>query len=291
MEITAAMVKALRQRTGVGMMECKKSLAEARGDVEHAVELLRKSGRAKADDRGARTAAEGVVVLKQDDGAFVLLEVNCETDFVAKDAQFNDFCDKVARAILEHAPRDVATLSQLDAGGIGVEAARLELISKIGENVQVRRFLRMRPAGSCCGAYRHGSRIGVLVDLEGGDAGLARDLAMHVAATRPVCLGRDDAPAELLARERKILTAQAEDSGKPAGIVAKMVEGRLNKYVREIALLEQPFVKDDEQTVGALLGKHSAAVRAFHRYEVGEGIERDKKENFAAEVMAQARGG
>ncbi len=284
------MVKALRDRTGVGMMECKKSLVEARGDVERAVELLRKSGQAKADGRGARTAAEGVVVLERAADAFVLLEVNCETDFVAKDAQFNDFCARVARAILEHAPRDAVALAQLDVGGGDVEAARLELISKIGENVQVRRFLRLQPAGSCCGAYRHGSRIGVLVDVAGGDDELARDLAMHVAATRPLCLTRDDAPAELLARERKILTAQAEDSGKPADIVARMVEGRLDKYIREIALLEQPFVKDGEHTVGALLAGHSAAVLAFHRYEVGEGIER-KKEDFAAEVMAQARGG
>ena len=289
MEITAAMVKALRDRTGVGMMECKKSLAAAHGDVERAVELLRKSGQAKADSRGARTAAEGVVVLERAAGAFVLLEVNCETDFVAKDAQFNDFCGKVARAILEHAPRDVAALSRLDVGGGDVAAARLELIAKIGENVQVRRFLRLEPAGSCCGAYRHGSRIGVLVDVAGGDEALARDLAMHVAATRPLCVTKDDAPAELLAREREILTAQAEDSGKSAPIVARMVEGRLNKYIREIALLEQPFVKDDEQTVGALLARHAAAVRAFHRYEVGEGLEK-KKEDFAAEVMAQARG-
>ena len=202
----------------------------------------------------------------------------------------NDFCGKVARAILEHAPRDVAALARLDVGDADVEAARLDLISKIGENVQVRRFLRLQPGGSCCGAYRHGSRIGVLVDVAGGDDALARDLAMHIAATRPLCVAKDDAPAELLAREREILTARAEDSGKPAAIVARMVEGRLDKYIRGIALLEQPFVKDDERTVGALLGERAAAVRAFHRYEVGEGIEK-KKEDFAAEVMAQARGG
>lgn len=291
MQITAAMVKALREKTGVGMMECKKFLAEAGGDMDRAVELLRKSGQARADRKGGRAAAEGVVLMESAaDGAVVMLEANCETDFVAKDEQFTGFCRKAARAALEHAPADLEALAQLDIGGATVEAARLELVSRIGENIQLRRFLRVQPAGERCGAYLHGTRIGVVVEMDGGDDDLARDVAMHIAASRPLCLSEDDAPAGALEREREILTAQAGQTGKPADIVARIVEGRLQKYLQEIALLKQPFVRDEDQSVGQLLKRHSATVRGFHRYEVGEGIEK-KKENFAEEVMAQVQSG
>ena len=285
------MVKALREKTGVGMMECKKFLAEAGGDMDRAVELLRKSGQARADRKGGRAAAEGIIMMESaDDGAMVMLEVNCETDFVAKDAQFADFCKKTARAAVENAPADVEALAQLDIGGGTVEAVRLELVSRIGENIRLRRFLRVAPAGEHRGAYLHGSRIGVIVDMDGGSEDCARDIAMHIAASRPLCLSEADAPAGVLEREREILAAQAGQTGKPADIVARIVEGRLQKYLREIALLQQPFIKDEDQSVGDLLQRNSATVRGFHRYEVGEGIEK-KKENFAEEVMAQVHSG
>jgi elongation factor Ts len=288
------MVKELRERTGAGMMECKKALVEAGGDMEAAVELMRKSGAAKADKKASRTAAEGVIaVARSDDGrALAIAEINCETDFVAKDENFRAFADQVARTALEAAPADVAALMELPLSGAGqtVEAARLDLVNKIGENVQVRRFERIEVQGDHLGVYLHGTRIGVVVDLEGGDETLARDIAMHIAASRPMCVAEEDVPAEVLEKEKEILTAQAQDSGKPPQIVEKMVQGRLKKFLSEVTLLGQPFVKDPDKSVGKLLREAGAKVKRFLRFEVGEGIEK-KQENFADEVMAQVKGG
>ncbi len=294
MTITASMVKELRERTGAGMMECKKALVEAGGDMEAAVELMRKSGAAKADKKASRTAAEGVIaVARSDEGpSLALLEVNCETDFVAKDAHFRAFAERVARVVLEAAPADVDALMGLPVGGDGqsVEEARLDLINKIGENVRVRRFERIEAQGDRLGVYLHGTRIGVVVDLEGGDETLARDIAMHIAASRPMCVSEEDVSREVLEKEKEILTAQAQDSGKPAQIVEKMVQGRLKKFLSEVTLLGQPFVKDPDKSVGKLLKEAGAKVRRFLRFEVGEGIEK-KQDNFADEVMAQVKGG
>ncbi len=294
MTITASMVKELRERTGAGMMECKKALVEAGGDMEAAVELMRKSGAAKADKKASRTAAEGVIaVARSDDGrALALVEVNCETDFVAKDENFRSFAERVARTVLDASPEDVTRLMalMLAGGDQSVEAARLDLVNKIGENVQVRRFERVQLQGDHLGVYLHGTRIGVVVDLEGGDETLARDIAMHIAASRPMCVAEEDVPADVLEKEKEILTAQAQDSGKPPQIVEKMVQGRLKKFLSEVTLLGQPFVKDPDKSVGKLLKEAGAKVRRFLRFEVGEGIEK-KQENFADEVMAQVKGG
>ncbi len=293
MAITASMVKELRERTGAGMMECKKALVETGGDLEAAVEHLRKSGQAKADKKAGRTAAEGRIVVRQDDSGrtAVLLEVNCETDFVAKDENFTAFAEAVAGRILEDRPADVDALLALsiDDSGKSIEEARKELVAKIGENISVRRFA-VAEADGPLGLYLHGQRIGVAVALEGGDETLARDLAMHVAASRPLCISADELPAEVLDKEREIFTAQAQDSGKPAEIIEKMVEGKLKKFIKEVTLLGQPFVKDPDQTVEQLLKGAGATVVQMVRLEVGEGIEK-KQENFADEVMAQVKGG
>ncbi len=293
MAITASMVKELRERTGAGMMECKKALVETNGDLEAAVEHLRKSGQAKADKKAGRTAAEGRIVIRQDDSGrtAVLLEVNCETDFVAKDENFTAFAEAVADRILKDRPADVDALLALpiDDSGKSIEEARKELVAKIGENISVRRFAVVEADGPL-GLYLHGQRIGVAVALEGGDEALARDLAMHVAASRPLCISADELPAEVLEKEREIFTAQARESGKPAEIVEKMVEGKLKKFIKEVTLLGQPFVKDPDQTVEQLLKGAGAKVMRMVRLEVGEGIEK-KQENFADEVMAQVKGG
>ena len=296
MRITAAMVRELRERTGVGMMECKRFLVESGGDMERAVELLRKSGRGRADKKATRTAAEGAVVIETDgSGTYALVEVNCETDFVARDGQFRAFSRTVARAVLRGAPASLEELAALKADGGSIESIeqiRLELIGKIGENVQIRRFERVSPRGDTPAVYLHGSRIGVLVDMSGGDEALARDVAMHVAASRPLCVSGEDVPAEVLDREKAVLSAQAEEQvrreNKPAGIAEKMVQGRLRKFLSEITLLGQPFVKDPDQSVAKLLKSRGAEVNAFYRLEVGEGIER-KQEDFAAEVEAQVK--
>ena len=293
MAISAAQVKELRERTGSGMMECKKALVEAGGDMEAAVELLRKSGLAKADKKAGRVAAEGLIVIElSDDGKRAAqVEVNCETDFVAKKEEFQDFAGKVARRVLVSNPDSLEALMEMpleDGSDVSIETARKELVAKLGENITVRRFTVMETSGTI-GSYIHGGRIGVLVDLDGGDAGLARDIAMHVAASRPVAVSEADVPADLLAKEREIITAQAEESGKPAEIVEKMVEGRIRKFLAEVTLLGQPFVKDPDTTVGKLLDKAGARVAGFQRMELGEGIEK-KSENFADEVMAQVRG-
>ncbi|HHH47143.1 MAG TPA: elongation factor Ts [Thiotrichales bacterium] len=291
MQITAAMVKELRERTGAGMMECKKALTEAGGDMEAAIEAMRKSGAAKADKKAGRVAAEGVIVTRvsQDGKHVAIVEINSETDFVAKDDNFLEFANQVADLIIEKHPADLEALKALPLGDGTVEEARQALVAKIGENIQIRRFLIIDVEGGNVGTYLHGSRIGVVVDLEGGDEGLARDIAMHIAASKPMCVSEADVPEEVLAKEKEILIAQAQDSGKPADIIEKMVQGRLRKFLGEITLVGQPFVKDPDQTVGKLLEKSGASVKSFARYEVGEGIEK-KQENFAEEVMAQVKG-
>jgi elongation factor Ts len=291
MAVTAALVKELRERTGAGMMECKKALVETGGDLEAAVEYLRKSGLAQADKKASRVAAEGRIALavSDDHKKAVMVEVNCETDFVAKDENFNAFAAAVARNALTENSADVEALMATNIDGSTVEEARQALISKIGENIQVRRFVRSESDGTL-GAYVHGGKIGVLVDLAGGDEDLAHDLALHVAAMNPEFVSADDVPADVIAREKDILIAQAESSGKPAEIIEKMVTGRLRKHLSGITLLGQAFVKDGDLTVAKLLGQSGAIVTGFDRLAVGEGIEK-KEENFADEVMQQVTGG
>jgi len=293
MAITAALVKELRERTGAGMMECKKALVETDGDIELAIENMRKSGQAKAAKKAGRIAAEGVIVIQaSDDGKKVAMaEVNCETDFVAKDENFLSFANAVAERVLNSDVADVEELNALplhEGEDTTVEEARQALVSKIGENMNVRRFIRLESDGQIA-SYRHGVRIGVLVDLSGGDDELGKDLAMHVAASNPVCVEEKDVPQDLLAKEKEIIEAQAKESGKPDNIIEKMVEGRIRKYLAEITLTGQAFVKDPDTTVGKLLDSTDATVNRFVRFEVGEGIEK-KQENFAEEVMAQVRG-
>jgi elongation factor Ts len=293
MAISAAQVKELRQRTGCGMMECKKALVEADSDMDAAAEALRKSGLAKADKKAGRVAAEGTIVVEiSGDGKnAVMLEVNSETDFVASKSEFQDFAKAVAQRILNDAPADVDALMALPLKDDGetIEEARRGLIASIGENINVRRFVRRSASGGALSSYLHGSRIGVLVEVEGGDTGLARDIAMHIAASKPVCVDESGVSAEMLDNERAIFTAQAEASGKPADIIEKMVNGRIRKFLAEITLQGQPFVKDPDQTVGKLLKGASARVLGFERLELGEGVEK-KTENFAEEVMAQVQG-
>jgi len=291
MAVTAAMVKELRERTGAGMMECKKALVETDGDLDAAIELLRISGLAQADKKSSRVAAEGKIALAVADGGkqAVMVEVNCETDFVAKDDSFNAFANAVANNALTEAPDDVDALMASSSDGISLEEARQALVSKIGENIQVRRFVRESTDGTL-GAYVHGGKIGVLVDITGGDEELARDLAMHVAALSPEFISADDVPADVMAHEKDILIAQAQDSGKPQEIIEKMVTGRLRKHLAGITLLGQAFVKDGDITVEQLLKQASATVNGFDRLAVGEGIEK-KEENFAEEVMQQVTGG
>jgi elongation factor Ts len=286
MTITASLVKALRERTGAGMMECKKALVEVNGDLEAAQQLLRKIGQASASKKAGRIAAEGRIALSTGDAAAVIVEVNCETDFVAKDANFLGFAKQVAEMALRHAPADLNALMALQLpSGESLEEARNALVAKIGENVKVRRFETM-PVRGAIGSYLHGAKIGVLVDVEGGDETLRRDLAMHIAASAPSRISADDVAAEDVDKERKFLSEQAAQEGKPPEIVAKMVEGRLRKYLNEITLLGQPFVKDPDLNVGELLKQADATVHGFVRLEVGEGIEK-KVENFAEEVQAQ----
>ena len=290
MQITATMVKELRERTGAGMMDCKKALQEADGDMEVAIEDMRKSGMAKAAKKAGRIAAEGIIIIQQADNLGIMLEVNSETDFVAKDENFLGFANLVADTILQNKPADLEALLNLKTSkGESVEEARQALISKIGENINVRRFNIVEGKGEHLGAYIHGGRIGVLIDVSGGGADLARDLAMHVAASRPICVAAEEVSAEVLDKEKAIFVAQAEESGKPAEIVEKMVTGRLQKFLKEVTLLGQPFIKDPDQNVEKLLSDNSATVNNFVCYEVGEGIEK-KVENFAEEVMAQAKG-
>ncbi|MDR2212096.1 MAG: translation elongation factor Ts [Pseudomonadales bacterium] len=284
-EITAAAVKELRERTGLGMMECKKALVEANGDIEVAIENLRKAGSMKAAKKASRTAAEGLVMAKvADDASYgVLVEVNSETDFAAREENFGVFVNKVLHQVFHSKNTDVASL--LSAG---LEDDRLALVQKIGENISVRRAALIGGEGVTVGAYVHSNnKIGVLVALNGGDQELAREVAMHVAATNPLVVNPEDVPAEVLAKESEIYTAQAAESGKPADIVEKMVSGRLRKYIEEVSLTEQAFVKDPDIKVGKLAKQGGASVLSFVRYMVGEGIEKEVVD-FAAEVAAQA---
>ena len=291
MAVTASMVNELRQRTGAGIMECKKALVETNGDIDAAIDHLRKSGLAQADKKSSRVAAEGLVVLasNDDNSEAVLVEVNSETDFVAKDENFLTFVAAVAGNALAGTSNDVEALMASDLNGTSLEDARQTLVSKIGENIQVRRIARMT-TGDNIGAYVHGGRIGVLVGLEGGNNEVARDIAMHIAALNPEYIDVDDVPAEILEKEKQFLISQAADSGKPADIIEKMVTGRMRKHISAITLLGQAFVKDGDVTVAKLLEQNGASVKGFTRLEVGEGIEK-KVDNFAEEVMQQVKGG
>lgn len=293
MQITAGMVKELRERTGAGMMDCKQALKDSNGDIDAAIEAMRKSGIAKAAKKSGRIAAEGNIVIKQDaDSNTVILEVNSETDFVAKDENFVSFCDSVAEIILAEKPENIEALNNTKlSSGISVEETRQHLVAKIGENINVRRFVLHKAEGDSLGIYLHGTRIGVVVDMTGGSEDLARDIAMHVAGHQPppVCVSDDQIPAETLDKEKEIFVAQARESGKPDDIIEKMVSGRMAKFKKEITLLGQPFVKDPDITVEKLLTSADASVNWFIRYEVGEGLEK-RSDNFAEEVMAQAKG-
>ena len=285
-DISAAMVKELRERTGLGMMECKKALVESAGDIEKAIEELRKSSGMKAAKKAGRTAADGVIAAKvAADGSYaVVAEVNSETDFVARDSNFLEFVGKVLDKAFATKLTDVAALMEGE-----LETARQALVQKIGENISVRRLRLSAAAAGVVSSYVHSTnKIGVLVNLKGGDAELARDGAMHVAASNPQVVRGEDMPADVIAKEKEIYTAQAAESGKPADIVAKMVEGRVNKYLAEVTLLGQPFVKNPDETVEKHLKAKGATVRAFTLYVVGEGIEK-RKDDFAAEVAAMAK--
>ena len=288
MAISASMVKELRERTGAGMMECKKALVEVDGDMDKAIEQLRTSGQAKADKKATRIAADGRVVVASNGSHATLLEINSETDFAAKDENFVAFANAVAQSALAGNFADVDDLSAatLDDGRT-IEAARTDLIAKIGEKISVRR-LRQIESDDQLGSYTHGARIGAIVAMSGGDADLARDIAMHITASNPVCVDESGVPADTLERERRIFSEQAAESGKPPEIVEKMVTGKIAKFLKEVTLLGQPFVKDPDLTVGKLLENAGATVTSFVRYELGEGIEK-VKENFADEVMQQIK--
>jgi elongation factor Ts len=290
MQITASMVKELRERTGSGMMECKKALQETDGNIDVAIENMRKSGLAKADKKAGRVAAEGRVVIdiSEDGKAAAVVEVNCETDFVSGGDDFLSFVQAVAKTALENKPADIAALAELTLAGSDetIEEARKKMIAKIGENIQLRRFELLEADDATFGSYLHGTRMGVLVEMRNGSDELIKDVAMHIAASNPLCVSEAEVPAETLEKEKEILRAQALESGKPADIVEKMLTGRVRKYLAEITLLGQSFVKDPDKTVETLLSDAGATVVRFVRYEVGEGIEK-KQEDFAAEVMAQ----
>lgn len=288
-EITAGMVKELRERTDAPMMECKKALSEAAGDMGKAEELLRVRLGNKASKAAGRVAAEGVVgaSVSADGKLASMVEVNCETDFVAKNDDFLAFARNLAELVARNDPADVGVLSGLNLGGKSVEETRTALVGKIGENLSIRRFARIEAKGKVVSYVHGGAKIGVLVDVVGGDDALGKDIAMHVAASKPVALSKEQVPAELIQKEREIAAQKAAESGKPANIVEKMVEGSVQKYLKEVTLLGQPFVKDDKQTIEQLLKAKGAAVARFVLYVVGEGIAK-KQSDFAAEVMAQA---
>lgn len=282
--ISASLVKELRERTGAGMMECKKALIESNGDIEAAIEAMRISGQAKVAKKAGRIAAEGLIIVKQNGNTSVMVEINSETDFVAKGDDFKGFCNDVADAALVNRTTNLDALLAAPLNGKTVEEIRKDMIAKIGENLNVRRVCLVE--SETLGVYLHGAKIGVIVAMNGGDVALAKDIAMHVAASRPVCVSDKDIDPELLAKERTIAMAKAQESGKPANIVEKMVDGQIAKFLKEVTLLGQPFVKDQETTVEKLLKSNSATVVSFERFEVGEGIEK-KVDNFAEEVMQQ----
>lgn len=292
MVITASLVKELRERTGAGMMECKKALEAANGDIEAAIEAMRISGQAKAAKKSGRVAAEGVIVVKTaTDGKFaIMVEVNCETDFVARDTGFLAFADNVANCALNAKVKDIDGLLQtIYADGKTVSQAREDIVAKLGENITVRRAVSMDAPGMVASYVHSNNRIGVLVALSAANPEVGKDVAMHIAASKPTAIKAEDLPQDLLAKEKEIYLAQVKDSGKPAAILEKMVTGRLQKFISESTLLSQPFVKNPDITVGALLQQAGITVSAFTRYEVGEGIEK-KETDFAAEVMAQVEG-
>ena len=292
MTISASMVKELRERTGSGMMECKKALVEAGGDLDAAIEIMRKAGLAKADKKSSRTAAEGCICVKlsADSKKAAMIEINSETDFVAKADDFIAFAQGVAQTVLDSGAANVEAVlgAQLAGHAITVDERRRELVAKLGENINVRRFELFQASSGIAVSYLHGSRIGVLVELSTGDQDLGKDIAMHVAASKPVCVDESGVSSDTIAKEKEIFSAQAEGSGKPANIIEKMVEGRIKKFLGEITLVGQPFVKDPDQTVGNLLNTKGSSVVRFTRFEVGEGIEKEES-NFAEEVMAQVR--
>jgi elongation factor Ts len=290
-EITAALVKELRDRTSAAMMDCKRALVAAEGDIEAAIEAMRKAGQAKADKKADRIAAEGVIATARsvDGKNAVLVEVNCETDFVARGDEFKTFADTAAQTALAHCITDVDTLLLTKfASGETIDEARRHLTSKLGENIQIRRIANLSSEGTV-GSYIHGGQIGVLVALNVDNSELAKDIAMHIAASNPSVIHAADVSPELIAKEKEIHTAQAASSGKPMEIIEKMVEGRIKKFIDEISLSGQSFVKDPDMTVAQLLSKNKAEVTAFIRFSVGEGIEK-KVDNFVDEVMAQVRG-
>ena len=287
-EITASMVKELRERTGAGMMECKKALTENNGDIQAAADWLRKTGLAKADKKANRVAAEGRIAMAQAAGKAVLVEINSETDFVAKDTNFLAFTEEVAKTALDSGAQDAEALKAAKMGAGTVDEARQALVAKVGENVQVRRVARMESAGNTIGAYVHGGRIGVLVEVKGGNEELARGLAMHVAAMNPPYISPAHVPADFVAREKEIALAQVKDSGKPAEILEKMISGKIAKTLAEISRTGQPYVLDTNITVeAALKAAGGAEVLSFVRLAVGEGIEK-QADDFHAEVMKQA---
>ncbi|MDT0497265.1 translation elongation factor Ts [Algiphilus sp. W345] len=288
MSITASLVKELRERTGAAMMDCKKALEATGGDVDAAIEKMRMDGMAKADKKASRVAADGTIAVASSGNALAIVEVNCETDFVAKADDFMAMAQLAGELALEFRPETVESLLQLSRDGRTLDEVRRGLVSKLGENMTVRRFQVLDNAGGALSYYLHGSRIGVAVALKSGDEALAKDLAMHIAASQPKFISAAEVPAEIQDAERKILLAQAEESGKPIEIVEKMIEGRLRKFLAEITLLGQPFVKDPDQTIEKLLKAQGAEVARFVRFEVGEGIEKSEVD-FAAEVMATAQ--
>ena len=291
MTVSAATVMKLRERTGAGMMECKKFLIATNGDIELAITEMRKAGQAKADKKADRVAAEGVIVVARstDEHKAVMVEINSETDFVARDANFTHFATQVAETALATGAKEVAVLSEqtIAGGDQTVEQARQQLVAKIGENIKLRRIESMECDG-VVGFYLHGSRIGVMTAIKNGDDTLAKDIAMHIAASRPMVVDSSQVPADAIENERDIFTAQARESGKPQEIIAKMIEGRITKFIDEVSLVGQPFVKDPNKKVGQLLKEKNAEVVSFIRFEVGEGIEK-KEDNFVEEVMAQVR--
>jgi elongation factor Ts len=289
-DISASRVMELRQRTGLGMMECKKALTEAAGDFGKAEELLRIRSGAKASKAASRVAAEGVVgiAVAPDAKTAAMVEVNCETDFVAKNDEFRAFANEIAQIVVREQPADLDALAgRTLASGDTIEARRVTMVQKIGENITLRRFVRLAAEGRVA-SYVHGSRIGVLVDYTGGNEALGKDLAMHIAATKPIAVSREQVPAGVVEKERSIAVGGATESGKPANIVEKMVEGAVAKYLAEVTLLPQPFVKNDKETVGRLVQAQGARVNGFILYVVGEGIEK-RKDDFAAEVAAMSR--
>ena len=292
MAITAALVKELRERTGAGMMDCKKALVETNADLEAAIDLMRASGAAKAAKKAGRVASEGLVnVTTSDDNKdAVILEVNSETDFVTKGSAFIDFVNELGTLALKNKPTSVEEfLTQTLDSGETVDQAREGIIAKIGENISVRRVQNINSGDGVLGTYKHGDRIAVLTVLTGSDTDLAKDIAMHIAASKPECVSEDGLSVEMLEREKAIFIEQAKESGKPDDIIEKMIVGRMKKFVNEVTLYGQSFVKDPDMTVGALVKSKSSEVKSFVRYEVGEGIEK-KEDNFVEEVMAQAQG-